>query len=236
MFLSPYLKIKKVSFFTIHGSSVLFLLLLQIAAWYPFLSDAQESLKQQSRLEYRAVEQWRKTQVQAKQLALAQFESASWAQHYIVASDQNIPTQWGVKGSASIRNWQILLEQIETQFHLVLLSVLWQREANGNWQGTLEFGIRAPKENRAFHNWLPAKIQADHFSRNDWQLLSTMRIGQNTSALLAYKERRHWVRQGSWLAEAGLTVSSVSSDQVVLLAKNGAKQVLLIREQGGSHE
>ncbi|WP_421846639.1 hypothetical protein [Marinomonas sp.] len=236
MHLSQYLNIKKTSFFTIHGSSVLFLLLLQMAAWYPFLSDARDALKSQSRQKYQAAQRWEKAQIQAKQLEFIQFEAAPWAQHRVLATDQNVPTQWLLEGVASISKWQGLLEEIERQFALDLLSVSWRREQSGNWQGSLLFAVKAPKGNREFHNWLPTRLRAERFVLNDWQLLSTMRIGEITSALIIYKDGRHWVRQGSWLAEAGLTVSSVSFDQVVLLAIDGSQQTLLVREQGGSNE
>uniref|UniRef100_A6W2T6 Uncharacterized protein n=1 Tax=Marinomonas sp. (strain MWYL1) TaxID=400668 RepID=A6W2T6_MARMS len=233
MFLSKYLKTNGASLKNIKGSVVLLLLLLQIAVWYPFLSQAQDELNRQSKLKARAESDWKKTQQQAILLRDMYLLDESWLQHRVEDAKNGVPTQWSINGSASLTEWQIVLEKIETQFALDLLAASWQRGSNGYWQGHLLFAIKIPKANREYHDWLPTKLYMNRFEQKDWQLLSTMRIGDNTSALVAYKNARHWVSEGSWLPEAGLTVNEVSFDRVTLMAKDGSENALAVREQGG---
>ncbi|WP_369919873.1 hypothetical protein AB8E32_14845 [Marinomonas polaris] len=243
MFLSKYLKTNGVYLKTngvllknINGSVVLLLLLLQVAVWYPFLSQAQDDLNQQSKLKARAENDWKKTQQQANQLHDMRLLDESWLQHRVEDTKNGVPTQWSINGSASLIEWQIVLEKIETQFALGLLAASWQRESNGYWQGHLLFAIKIPKANREYHDWLPTKLYMNRFEQKDWQLLSTMRIGDNTSALVVYKNARHWVSEGSWLPDAGLTVNDVSFDRVTLMAKDGSEQALVVRKKGAQDE
>ena len=98
------------------------------------------------------------------------------------------------------------------------------------------FNINAPKVNREYHNWLPSKLRTYRFERKDWRLLSTVRTDESASALVTYKKSRYWVRKGSWLPEAGLSVNAVSFDRVILVAKDGSQQALNIREADGQDD
>lgn len=236
MFLSKYLKANGLSLTNIKGSVVLFLILLQVALWYPLLSKAQDESNKQAKLKARAENEWKETQRQANQLRGIRLSDASWLQHKVEDTKNGVPTQWSINGSASLIEWQTMLEKIEERFALGLLSASWQRESNGDWQGHLLFAIKAPKANREYRDWLPTKLRINRFEQKDWQLVSTMRMGKNTSALVVYKDTRYWVSQGSWLPDAGLTVDDVSFDRVTLIAKDGSKSALVVREKGGADE
>jgi hypothetical protein len=236
MFLSTFLKANYVSLKNINASVVFLLILLQIAVWYPFLSQAQDELNRQTRLKQRADRDWDKAQQQAEQLHDIHLFDDSWLQHRVEDTKNGVPTQWFIEGVASLMEWHVALEKIEEQFALGLLSVSWQRKDNGQWQGRLLFTVQTPKANREYHNWLPTKLYMNRFVQNDWQLLSTMRIGKNTSALIVYKDARHWIRKGSWLPDAGVIVDTVSFDRVILMAKDGSKQAVVVRRQGSNNE
>jgi len=230
MSLSQYLKTKASFLYAINGSVVLLLVILQLAAWYPFLFQAQEHMNRHTRLKDRANQEWQQTQKHAKKLQTTNFVEASWARHRVEATQDGVPTKWSLEGIASVAEWQGLLEKAETQFALGLFSVYWQREPNGQWQGRFLFTINKPKANREYHHWLPTKLRASRFIKKDWHLLSTMRTGKDISALVTYKKKRHWVRENSWLPEAGFTVNAVSFDRVILIAKDGSQQTLIVRE------
>ena len=236
MFLSKYLKINSASLVNINGSVVLLLILLQIAIWYPFLSQAHDESNRQTSLKNRAENDWKRTQQQANQLHEIPLLDESWIQHSVEAAKNGVPTQWSINGIASLMEWQNVLEKIEMQFALGLLAASWQREDNRGWRGRLLFSIEAPTANREYHNWLPTKLRMNRFQQEDWQLLSTMRMGEKASALVAYKNARHWVREGSWLPDAGLTVNAVSFDRVVLIARDGSEQALVVRKEGDKDE
>lgn len=222
---------KNNDFFSFHlsGPVVLLLVLLQLAAWYPFLSQMQSDVDRHIRLKDRVENEWRQIQNQAIRLRDVRFVDMSWVEHHITATENDIATQWSVSGSASVLAWQRLLEQVEEQFSLILRSVHWQRETNGHWRGQLLFSLNVPKKNREYHHWLPTKLRTSRFNRSDWQLVSTMRLGTSTAALITYKNHRRWIRQGSWLPEAGMTVNTVSFDRVILMAKDGSSQALVVR-------
>jgi hypothetical protein len=234
--LFPYLKIKISSLSTIKGSVVLPLVMLQLAAWYPFLSQIQDDMNRHIRQKDRVNHEWERVKQQAIKLHTIGFIDEPWARHHVVATQTNIPTKWSLEGIASVAEWQGLLEKIEVQFAVDLLSVYWQREDDGQWLGRFLFNINVPKANREYHNWLPSKLRAYRFERKDWHLLSTVRTDESTSALVTYKKSRYWVRKGSWLPEAGLSVNAVSFDQVILVAKDGSKQSLIIREADGQDD
>lgn len=236
MFLSKYLKASKASLNNINGSVVTLLIFLQIALWYPFLSQAQEESNRQHRLKERIENEWWKTQQQAKQLRHIRLPDESWLQHRVEDAKNGVPTQWSIEGIASLMKWQTVLEKIESQFALGLLAASWQKEPGGDWQGRLLFAIKTPNANREYHNWLPTKLYLNRFEQNDWLLLSTMRMGEKTSALVVYKNARHWVHEGSWLPDAGVTVNDVSFDQVTLIARDGSKQALMVHKKGGQDE
>lgn len=232
MYLSKFLKVNKKAFIKINVSTVILLLLLQAAIWYPFLSKAQDELNKQTRLTIRSESDWAKTQQQANQLRDINLPDHSWVQHKVEETKDGVPTQWSVNGSASLMEWQSVLESIETQFSLSLLAASWQKDDNENWRGHLLFAIEPPKVNREYHNWLPTKLHMNLFEPKDWQLLSTMRVGDKTSALVTYKNAQHWVDEGSWLPEAGVTVHGVSFDRVTLIAKDGSENAVIVKSQG----
>lgn len=236
MYLSKFLKANAVSFININASVVFLLILLQIAIWYPFLSQAQDELNRQARLKNHAENDWKKVQQQANLLRDIRSLDESWLQHRVEDTKNGVPTQWSIEGVAPLMEWQAVLEKIEERFALGLLSVSWQRKADGQWQGRLLFTVQPPKANREYHNWLPTKLYMNRFVPNHWQLLSTMRMGKNTSALVVYKDTRHWIREGSWLPDAGVSVDEVSFDRVILMAKDGSKQAVVVRRQGSDNE
>ncbi|NLQ18545.1 hypothetical protein HGG82_13100 [Marinomonas sp. M1K-6] len=218
-------------FYGMTVSLVVLLSLLQIAAWYPFLSQSHSEMTRHIRLKEQASEDWSKTRLQAEQLNDLVLSAVPWVTHDVAAEKDQVPTKWSIQGTASIAQWQHLFEVIEAQFALGLLSVDWQRTSDGRWFGRLSFDVQGMHGNRSYHNWLPTPLRAYRFVERDWRLLSTMRAGNVTSALLEYKQHRHWVRKGSWLSVAGLTVSDVFFDRVMLLAKDGAQMALMIREK-----
>lgn len=236
MSLFPYLKIKLSSLYAIKGSVVLLLVMLQLAAWYPFLSQQQDDMNRQIRQKDRANHEWERVKKQAIELHTISFIDEPWARHHVVATQTNIPTKWSLEGIASVMEWQGLLEKVEMQVAVGLFSVYWQRADDGQWLGRFLFNINVPKANREYHNWLPSKLRAYRFERKDWRLLSTVRTDESTSALVAYKKSRYWVRKGSWLPEAGLSVNAVSFDRVILVAKDGSQQALNIREADGQDD
>jgi len=233
MSLSQYLKTDISSLYKITGSTVCVFVMLQLAVWYPFLSDAQNDLNHHLKRKERVKTEWRQIQEQANRLKEAVFINELWINHRIESEKNAMPTQWLIEGDAGIIEWQALLEKIEEHAALGLQSVQWQRLSNGQWRGRLLFDIKIPRANREYHNWLPIKLRNHPFVEKDWRILSTMRVGENTSALLEYRQKRHWVRQGSWLPSVGLTVDKVSFDQVTLRTKNGSKIELAVREIGG---
>ncbi|RBP78275.1 hypothetical protein [Marinomonas rhizomae] len=236
MSLSKYLKASKASLRHINGSAVALMMFVQISLWYPFLSQAQEELNKQAKLKARAEASWEKIQQQVNQLRGMSLLNETWVQHRVEDSEKGIPTQWSIAGAASLAEWQAVLEKVEAQYALGLLAASWQREKNGDWRGHLLFSLETPKANRVYHNWLPTKLHMNRFEPNDWLLLSTMRMGDKTSALVAYKHVRHWVSDGSWLPDAGVTVNGVSFGRVTLIAKDGSEKVLAMREKGVSDE
>lgn len=236
MSLSKYLKASKSSLSNINGSAVSLLILVQTAIWYPFLSQAQDELNRQAKLKVRAEADWTKTQQQANQLRNMSLLDEPWVQHRVEGSEEGIPTQWSIRGAASLNEWQAVLEKVEERYALGLLAASWQRDKNGDWRGHLLFSLEAPKANREYHNWLPTKLRMSRFEQNDWQLLSTMRMGDKTSALVAYKDMRHWVGEGSWLPDAGVTVKDVSFDRVTLISKDGSEKALVVREKAEDDE
>lgn len=236
MSLSKYLKASKSSLSNINGSAVSLLILVQTAIWYPFLSQAQDELNRQAKLKARAEADWTKTQQQANRLRNMSLLDEPWVQHRVEDTEEGIPTQWSISGVASLTEWQAVLEKVEERYALGLLAASWQRDKNGDWRGHLLFSLETPKANREYHNWLPTKLRMSRFEQNDWQLLSTMRMGDKTSALVAYKDTRHWVSEGSWLPDAGVTVNGVSFDRVTLISKDGSEKALVVREKEESDE
>jgi hypothetical protein len=232
MFLSPFFQAIRAFLLRINLSLVLLLIILQLAVWYPFIANAYDNAGRQLKLKQGAQHSWNSIQQQSRALAMAEFEDHPWLQHRTVDTAQEITSVWEIEGAASLPQWQTALEQVEERFALALLSVSWQRRSGEQWQGKMQFSIQAPKMNREYHNWLPARILIERFIKKDWQLLSTMRTSENASALVEYKHHRHWVQEGSWLPAAGLSVGSVSSDQVTLIAKDGSLQTLAIRQVG----
>lgn len=236
MFLFPYFQASKASLLRINLSLVLLLVTLQLAIWYPFLSHAVENEGRQLNLKQGALHSWNAIQQQNRALAMVDFEEHPWLLYRIVDTAQEVASVWEVEGTASLRQWQTALEQIEERFALMLLSVSWQREGNEQWHGKMQFAIQPPKMNREYHNWLPARILVERYIKKDWQLLSTMRTLENVFALVEYKSHRHWVQEGSWLPAAGLLVGSVSLEQVILIAKDGSLQTLAIRQIGDADD
>ncbi|ETX09653.1 hypothetical protein MUS1_06455 [Marinomonas ushuaiensis DSM 15871] len=232
MLLSQYLKIDISSLCNITGSTVCIFIMLQLAIWYPLLSGAQDDLERHIKRKERAETEWQKIQGQANRLKGMTFLNEVWVSHHIFSEKNAVPTQWFIEGTAGLIEWQTLLEKVEEHVALGMQSVHWQRLPNGQWQGCLLFDIKIPKANREYHNWLPTKLRSYPFVEKDWQVLSTMRVGENASALLEYKQQRHWVRQGSWLPSAGLTVDTVTFDQVTLMTKEGSQIALTVRKIG----
>lgn len=212
---------------------VLLLIVLQLVVWYPALSAANEALSHAVMLEKKAQRDWQKIQQQDKALRHATFETAPWLSHDIESTQTGIATRWLVEGIASLSEWQGVLEDLQTRFALALSSVSWQREESGAWQARLVFHVLAPVANREYHDWLPVRVREVRFVKDDWQLLSTMQTTGTTSALLLYKKHRYWVQAGSWLPEAGLTVSLVSFDNVIFMDDGGTQWWLNVRETGG---
>ncbi|MGB0782013.1 MAG: hypothetical protein ACPGRG_02505 [Marinomonas sp.] len=236
MFQSMFLSLKRRPLPALRYSTVALLSLLQISLWYPWLSQAHDDIRRQTRLKNQAVSEWQAIQRQAIALENVRFGEYAWLEHQIVARKANVATQWRIEGSQTLAQWRSLLEEVQRRFSLSVLTVSWEREKNAQWHGVLRFAIQAPKANRSFHNWLPTRLDDTRFIPADWQLLSTMRTAKSTSALIEYKHRRHWVQAGSWLPDAGLSVRSVALGQVTLVEKGGALQTLLIRDFGGVGE
>lgn len=236
MFQSPFFQVSKASLLGINLSLVLLLVTLQLAVWYPFISNAYDNADRQLKLKQGAQHSWNSIQQQSRALAMAEFKDHPWLQHRIIDTAQEITSVWEVEGAAPLPQWQTALEQIEERFALALLSVSWQRGSGEYWQGRMQFTIQAPKMNREYHNWLPARILVERFIKKDWQLLSTLHTSENTSALVEYKNHRHWVQEDSWLPAAGLSIGSVLFDQVTLIAKDGSLHTLAIRQLGDADD
>ncbi|MCW4628913.1 MULTISPECIES: hypothetical protein [Marinomonas] len=236
MSLLAYLKSSAFFSFEITRSIVLLFILLQMAVWYPLLSNLHDDVSHHTRLNNQAENEWRQWQKQANYLRQIHFPDTSWVQQRVVATEIDRPTQWLIEGTASLIAWQSVLEQVETQLPLVLHTVSWQRTQLGNWQGRLRFGLGVPKQNREYHNWLPTQLRTRRFNKDDWRLVSTMRVGAAASAMLNYKNHRYWITRGSWLPEAGMTVNAVSFDQITLVARDGSIQRLQVREERDQYE
>lgn len=236
MSLLAYLKSSAFFSFEITRSIVLLFILLQMAVWYPFLSNLHDDVSHHTRLNNQAEDEWRQWQKRANYLRQMHFADDPWVQQRVLATDVDRPTQWLIEGTASLTEWQSVLERVEAQLPLVLRSVSWQRASKGNWQGRLRFGLGIPKRNREYHNWLPTQLRTRQFNKEDWRLVSTMRVGEAVSAMLTYKNHRYWITRGSWLPAAGMTVNAVSFDQITLVARDGAIEELKVREEVGQYE
>jgi hypothetical protein len=236
MSLSQLWKINMASLLAINPRIICLLIILQLAAWYPVLSEKHSQLESHVKHKNQTVKAWQAIQRQSNIIEKGGFLQAPWVAYSVGKKEHGVLTEWQVEGSASITEWQVLLEKVQEQFALGLISVHWNKGISGNWYGDLSFDIKTPRANREYSNWLPVKLQTRRFVAKDWRLLSTMRVGDKTSALLEYKRSRHWVYQGSWLPIIGLTVESVSFDNVTLVAKDGSQVALTVREIGGKHD
>lgn len=236
MSLSQYLNVNTSSLYNITRLTVCVFVMLQLAVWYPLLSDTQDDVDRYLKQKERAETEWRQIQEQGNKLKEAAFIDTDWVSHRITSEKNALPTLWSLEGSAGIFEWQTFFEQVEEHIALGLQSVYWKRQKNGQWRGRLLFDIETPKSNREYHNWLPTKLRGTPFVEKDWRILSTMRVDGNTSALLEHKKQRHWVRQGSWLPSVGLTVDTVSFDRVTLEAKDGSHIALTVREEGDADD
>ncbi|TYL49013.1 hypothetical protein [Marinomonas sp. IMCC 4694] len=243
MFLSQSLKDTKRRWFKaarlisvlrrLNNAIVVLLIVLQLAAWYPALSIARQAWKNSVTLEKKAHRDWLQIQQQDEALEHAVFDAAPWLHHRIESTQAGIATHWLVEGTAPLLAWQTVLEDVQTRFALTVSSVSWRREEDGNWQARLVFHVLTPAPNREYRDWVPVRLHVERFVKDDWQLLSTMQAEGTTSALLLYKKQRYWVQVGSWLPEAGLTVSRVSFDDVVFMGDDGTQRALSVREIGG---
>ena len=213
---------------SINTSMVCLLLILQLAIWYPTLSEEQSHLENQIKRRDRALTAWQKIKKQSNVIENNHFLQTSWTKQKIGMKEKGVVTQWQVEGQSSITEWQTLLEYIQERLSLGLVSVHWKRESSGDWYGRLSFDIQSPKANREYDNWLPTMLHIERIVEKDWRLLSTMREGDNVSALLEHKNNRYWVHQGSWLPVAGLTVDAVSFDRVALMTKGGQQIELTV--------
>ena len=236
MFLSQSLQANAARLADIKGSMVVLLTVLQLAAWYPFISQAQEATDRRLMQKSRTLLEWKQIELQSERIIQASFPSVPWGVRNTASKTNLMPTQLELKGTASTMEWQTWLERIEALFPLGLMSASWQLSPNGKWIGRLLFDIKAPKKNREYHNWLPTKLRAEHFAAEDWRLLSIMKVGETASALIEHKQRRHWVRQGSWLPSAGVSVHDVSFDQVTFMSKDGTQVALIVHDVGESNE
>lgn len=236
MWLSQSLKINASVFYKMTGSTVFVFAAFQLVVWYFLLSDARDDLNRHLTRKEQVEKEWQHIQNQANKLKEATFINVSWANHRIESEKAVVPTQWLIEGSASVVEWQALLERVEKHIALGLQSIHWQRGLNGQWRGRLLFDIKTPKSNREYHNWLPTKLRSNPFTEKGWQVLSTMRVGESTSALLKYKQQPHWVREGSWLPSVGLMVDAVFFDRVILQTKDGSQIVLMIQEKKGVND
>ncbi|MBR7889968.1 hypothetical protein J9B83_13700 [Marinomonas sp. A79] len=236
MSLSQYWQANKHTLLRINASTLVLLLVVQAAAWYPILSASQDRLDRQTAQRDKEMNQERKRHTYVKALQQLQLKEATWARYSVKASDNENELEWHIDGAASLAQWQRILESVEEHFALSLLSVSWHLQPNGEWQGTLGFQVNPPKRQREYHNWLPSRLGAERFVQADWQLLSTMRIADVTAALIAHKEQRYWVREGSWLPDMGLAVNRVTTSAVTLMAKDGSQPTVTIMETGGSHD
>lgn len=236
MFLFRYFKINKVSLGTISSNMVFLLLLLELAIWYPVLSERYGEKEKQWKLKIRSEKVWEGLHQQSlwldKQSALVK----GWAISTVLQKEPDFPTTWQLEGSASILEWQTLLEWAQENVPLGVMSSYWERRKNGDWFGRHVFDIEAPNKNREYRNWLPTRHQGEQFIKKDWRVLSTMKGVNSTSALLEYKNNLHWVKKGSWFPSAELTVDFVSLDQVMLIMKNGKHVVLSVREEGADND
>ncbi|MGJ8648097.1 MAG: hypothetical protein ACSHXJ_14445 [Marinomonas colpomeniae] len=236
MFLSQYLKNNMTTLYDIKGSLVGLLVVLQLAVWYPLISQNQEEMEHLLKQKDLTRAEWEGIKMQSKRIEQVMFSDVLWATQEITSTTDLIATQLKLEGVASIFEWQAWLERVEELFALGVMLASWKLEPNGEWGGRLLFDIKAPKKNREYHNWLPTKLRIGNFVAKDWSLLSIMRVGEKTSALLEYKRHRHWVRQGSWLPSAGLSVETVSFDQITLMSKDGTQRALIVRETGEGNE
>ncbi|MBJ7538080.1 hypothetical protein [Marinomonas transparens] len=226
MWLFRFLKIDVQRCFPITPSIVFLLIVLQLAAWYPFLNNAYQEVTYQNRLKNRAIKNWQKALYQAQKLESSSFITDEWVSHQVIASKEGVPRQWGVEGGASLVRWQTLLEYVEEQVALKLSSVVWQNRFDGNWFGHLSFDVLAPRKGIASHYWLPIQSHTGRFAEREWKLLSILHTDNQASALLQYKQAKRWVSEGDWLPQAAMTVDQVLYDRITLITKDGKKEVL----------
>ncbi|MEP3349196.1 MAG: hypothetical protein ABJN96_04475 [Marinomonas sp.] len=236
MFLSQFLKANRASLFTISGSRMCLLIFVQALAWYPVLSEKYLDVERQIKRKTQLSASWQKIQAQSRMMEEKDFLQVDWATYSVGDQDQGTATTWQIEGRALIKEWQVLLEKVQEKSALKLVSASWESEQDSTWHGQLLFDIQEPKRNRAYENWLPTNLKAGRFVEEDWTLVSTMRVGESASALLKHKDNQHWVRQGSWLPTAGLTVDLVAFDRVTLISKDGDQVALQFRERRESND
>ncbi|MEO9276023.1 hypothetical protein ABFY09_14395 [Marinomonas sp. 5E14-1] len=231
MFLSQFLKANRAFLFTVSCSRVCLLIFVQALAWYPVLSEKYLDVERQIKRKAQLSASWQKIQTQSRMMEEKDFLKVDWATYSVGDKVQGAATTWQVEGRTLIKEWQVLLEKVQEKIALRLVSASWESEQDGAWHGQLLFDIQEPKRNRAYEDWLPTNLKAGRFIEEDWTLVSTMRIGESASALLKHKDSQHWVRQGSWLPAAGLTVDLVVFDRVTLIGKDGDQVALQFRER-----
>ncbi|MCB5162308.1 hypothetical protein [Marinomonas algarum] len=236
MRISQYWQANKSVWLQIKLSTLVLLLLLQIAAWYPFLSDTYQQVIRHERQKANAQQLSRDRQVYTAALRSVQFGEAPWLSHHVVKSAETNLIQWHAKGTASLTQWRTILETVETRFALILRSASWRHLNNGHWRGELMFDVTFPTQNRPYHDWLPVRFNKTRFLPQDWQLKSVMRRQGTLSALVMYKQQAYWVQQGSWLPEVGLAVREVSFDGVSFYAEEGPDLILTRKPVGGVHD
>lgn len=236
MFLSRYWRANKHTLLRINRSTLLLLLVVQAAAWYSVLSANYDRLNQQKAQRDNVLNQERQRQIYEKALQRLQLNNAPWSTYSVESSNNNALLGWRIEGVAPLGQWQNVLESVEENFALSLSSMVWEIQPNGDWRGALRFRVHSPKRQREYHNWLPIRLGTERFVQADWQLLSTMRTADITAALIAHKEQRYWVREGSWLPDMGLAVNRVTAKEVTLIAKDGSQPTVSIMDIGGRHD
>lgn len=189
MFLSQFLIRNRASLSAISVSRVCLFVLVQVLAWYPVVSEQSADLERHVRRQEQLQASWQKIQAQARLLEEKSFLQEDWVTYSVGDKVQGVATTWQIEGRALIKEWQVLLETVQEEVALRLVSATWKRGQDGTWYGQLLFDIQEPKRNRPYENWLPTSLKAGRFVEEDWTLVSTMRAGERASALLKHKNR-----------------------------------------------
>lgn len=145
--------------------------------------------------------------------------------------DPRLQILFALAGEANLRQWQLVLAQLEESLAMMPRRYQWRKTIDGLWKGEIELQLVPEVSNRIAYPILPIQVRPNMSSENDAYLVSTLTSTPQHKALLMMDDQLIAVSQGDWVPNLGMSVHNIERQAVDLMDDQGRSYQLRLHSR-----